>query len=129
MGDKVDTVKIILSASKIPLGSVVTKTKGTARYILRRQLVVFPVDPGKKGREARVARNESAPPVQSIKAEPGVLFLVGFDHNNAGKANAVPATKELIWHAHPRSVVSVLQRDDYDDWTLCPTCGHDIDEA
>lgn len=121
-----DTVKLILPAREIPLGSVVTKTKGIAQYILRRNLVAFPIDPGKKGREAREARGESKPTVQNIDAEPGVLFLVGFDENNAGRANAIPADRELIWLAPRESAVSVLKRSEYDDWTMCPTCGHDI---
>lgn len=122
-------IKVILPAKDIPLGSIVTKTKGTAQYILRNRLSVYPVDPGKKERLAREERGDPKPQVQQIEADSGILFLVGFDPGNAGNANAIRSDKELIWHAHPDSLASILGQSDYDWGTACPTCGHDLEES
>lgn len=70
------TLKIILPAGEIPLGSTVTKKTGTKEYLLKDRLRVF----GETGDR------------REIVAQPGCVFLV-----SEGDANAIPSTTEMLW--------------------------------
>lgn len=69
---KAATVRVILPASEIPLGTSITKVNGRVKYTLRDRIKIYGY--------------------QEIVAEPGTLFLIGHD----GNASSIHASKELV---------------------------------
>ena len=102
-------VKVQMLAKDIPLNSTVTKRTGVKEYKLLDKMRIF----GRKGHEEN----------HIINAQGGVRFLCC-----DGDANVISGETELMWLAHPDSLISILKATPYDDPEICPTCGHWDDE-
>jgi hypothetical protein len=83
------TLKVILPAALIPLGSTVSKRTGRAQYTLGDRLRLFSPNEAKK----------------EIVAQEGTRFLIG-----TGDANAIPDSTELVWEINEEDLLYFLER-------------------
>lgn len=82
------TLKVILPAALIPLGSTVSKRTGRAQYTLGDRLRLFSPNEAKK----------------EIIAQEGTRFLIG-----TGDANAISDTTELVWEINEEDLLFWLE--------------------
>lgn len=82
-----DTFRILIEASQIPKGSVVTKATGTKRYRLVDELRIY-----------------GMPNVTSVPTFGGARFMIDED----GSATAVGGDTVLCWHVERDALVQFL---------------------
>lgn len=87
-----DEIGILLRAEQIPNRSVVTKKTGSTRYVLRHDLIVYPISTKKT-----VEKSD----VMTMKG----FFLIG----PCGDVNQIASTQELIWRITAEEFTDKLQ--------------------
>jgi hypothetical protein len=85
-------MKIILPASDIPLGSIVTKRTGEKQYTIRNKIRIF----NENGIEKEITSND------------GTRFLV----NKNGDANVINSNTELVWYTDKSTLINFLECDE-----------------
>lgn len=84
-----DTIKVVMPAHKIPVGSTVTKRTGQALYQLKDVITVYDANGNKR----------------EIKPLDGSRFIV----NDRLDINSVGADTELMWHVDPERLYQYLE--------------------
>lgn len=87
-------IKVIVKATDVPDGSVVTKRTGQQELTLLRSITIYGPDGGKR----------------IVEAGPGVVFLMA----QAGKFSAVRDTIEVVWCAPWGEVASAFAEKEHE---------------
>lgn len=80
--ENIQTVRVILPVSSIPLGATVTKKTGTKPYTIKDRIRIFSPNPEDR---------------KEIVSTDGSRFLLSQDPDQAGDANVCAGDSEVVW--------------------------------